>query len=613
MKKTLCALWFISFSFIFSSNLFTQQYPGGRDDSQPALQYAYFVQQLIEEEKWSEAQAAARRAGDFANASSDISYQIALVQSHFEESIIVIIDSLDKAIQTSRWVIYNENSAFLLKAQMLITLKNYYGALTWLDTVGARMGSSAQIRADAEMMRLVSLRGIALGSPNLQALAVFRTSVLNAMDRFPRDPRPLQIFFEYAQNRLPDPVTPPVYPIDLPVQSDINLLELAIRRLPFLIETDPELAWMAAPFMRDTDAARRLLASYRAGSLSPQQDYNFRPNPSSIPVALNFGLIDDRIAIEELFMATISSSASLSSPVIKQETDTLFVNKAVLDDTYKALRSEDGRRLFTQKLLGFTGLIYADEERDGYAESFAGYHDGSIVNFTHYTIQDNVSKINMIFDFNYDPKVFFTAVAGPPQQRAEILYERYPSVIQAKLGDELFLFAPADFQYAPVAFTEIGGSNAYDGLLFPVVSNQYISLTYRSLVSFCSRLLRPSLEFEGAVETIYIDRGVIHYVTEEINGMQISVTEFERGLPVVQYIDLDHDGRMETIRRFRRPPSDYVWQDLFDYRRLISSSESDFRGDGRYKTMEVYLLDGSTVYYYDLDGSGNMNYSEFSY
>jgi len=49
---------------------------------------------------------------------------------------------------------------------------------------------------------------------------------------------------------------------------------------------------------------------------------------------------------------------------------------------------------------------------------------------------------------------------------------------------------------------------------------------------------------------------------------------------------------------------------LFDYRRLIESSESDWSGDGKFKTMEVYLPDGSVVYYFDMDGSGTWTYSE---
>jgi len=50
--------------------------------------------------------------------------------------------------------------------------------------------------------------------------------------------------------------------------------------------------------------------------------------------------------------------------------------------------------------------------------------------------------------------------------------------------------------------------------------------------------------------------------------------------------------------------------ETFNYRRLIASSESDWTGQGKFKTGEVYQKDGSVVYSWDTDGAGEMNYSE---
>jgi hypothetical protein len=176
--------------------------------------------------------------------------------------------------------------------------------------------------------------------------------------------------------------------------------------------------------------------------------------------------------------------------------------------------------------------------------------------------------------------------------------------------EEKYLFAPAGFQYAPVRYIEIGGSQNISGLSYLVPVFQNIDLTHQSLISFCSSIIRKSPEIEDAEETIYMNNGVILQVIEKIGGKQVSVTEFERGLPVIQRIDLDLDGSMETIRRFRKPPQDYTWQNPLDYRRLIASSESDWSGDGKHKTREVYQPDGSVVYYFDMDGSGIWTHSE---
>jgi hypothetical protein len=590
-------LWFIIFFTAVCFNI--QAQTTARDDSQAAQQYVQWIQQALDEQRWEEALTAAQRAMDFSGVSSDIPYLLAVIQSHFKNTIrqYIVIDNLQKAIETNRWVKYNEVHALLLRARMFVSMRDYHNALISLDQIDASDSYTVSTGADAMILRLLALRGMAGGKEPgydyIYALAQFRSNVLLAMDRFPRDPRPLRIFFEYAHNRKPQQS-------ELP-EGDINLLELALRRLPFLQEIDPELAWMAAPFMRNIDDARRSAGSYRSGSLSLEK--NFKPNPASVPVALNLGLIDDKIAIEELFNIT----AEDETPVIKKD---------IIVDTYKLLRSEEGRDLFTRKLLSFTGFIIIDDDNDGFIENIVHYRTGFIDYLIDY-VSHNVFDLKINFALDNDPEkisVFIVRNAPSYGQDATRLislqWERYPFVKQAELENETFTFGPAVFNYAPVDFIELGGSDKLSGLLYPALAHQYITLTYHTLLSFCSSYSRPSREIDGATETIYMDRGVILKVIETLNGRQVSVTDFEKGLPVIQHIDLDLDGRMETIRRFRRPPLDYVWEDSLDYRRLIASSESDWSGDGFYKTMEVYLPDGSVVYYFDMDGSGEMNYSE---
>ena len=452
------------------------------------------------------------------------------------------------------------------------------------------------------MLRLLALRGMAVGigegySP-AQALIQFRNLTLNVMESFPRDPRPLSIFFQYATNRFPDPSALPA--------SDMNILDLTLRRLPFLIETDPELIWMAAPFMSDIDEARRFVGSYRAGGISHIQNRDFRPHPGSIPVALNLGLLGDFEAIEEMFSGSRGFNYPLPANITGDGNPVL--KKEILNNVYRLLRSEEGRHFFTQKLLSFSGTIYSDDDNDGFVDSLVKFNSGIILSFQLDRNQSNIFDLQILMD-DGSPSSAMAAMIGQ-NVFSHITWERYPYVRRAVIETETFQFGPADFHYAPITFIELGGSNILAGILFPVPAYQYIDITQRSLLSFSSSLSRPSSEIERAVETIYLNRGVILQVVEYLNNRQVSVTEFERGLPVIQYIDLDLDGRMETIRRFRQPPQGYQLLDLLNYRTLIASSESDWSGDGRYKTREVYLEDGSIVYYFDMDGSGEWTYLE---
>jgi tetratricopeptide (TPR) repeat protein len=564
----------------------------GWGDTDAAMQYAKWTQQAVNEGRWSEALAGLERASDFVNVSSDISYMLALARSNQGKSRIGIVEALDKAVEINRWVLYNKNDALLLKTEQLIAMRNYYSALVIL-------GQTAE-NADSAMLRLRALYGLILNNGNASDLVQFRNLMLSVMEKFPEDTRPLRIFFEYARNRTPEP--------SALVQSDLNLLNLALRKLSFILETDPELAWIAAPFIGDTGEARRLTAYYRTGGIPNIRNRDFYPSTGSIPIALNLGLINDTEAAEELF----SGSRGFNSPLppgIKADGNPVL-DKRIVTEVYDLLRSEAGREFFTAKLLSFSGLIISDEDNDGYFDSRAFFNEGVIHKFEFDRNQENTYDIQVSFSTDGVPVSAEYPVTGHVQ--AAVVWERYPSVRHTVLEQEKFTFPSGDFQFAPVSFIVLGGSRNRSGLLCPVLSYKP-ELTRRSMVSFCTSITRPSIEFNGAVEQIFFQQGFPWQAVEILNGNNLSVTEFEKGIPIIQYIDLDLDGRMETIRRFHRPGTIYPWPDseyTFDYRRLVSSSESDWTGEGRYKTGEVYLKDGSIVYSWDIDGSGIINYSE---
>jgi len=589
----------VLFFSLFVSQSFSQSQSRiqGFTDEQAAGQYVNWIKQAIEQGRWNEALAAAERAADFANVSSDIFYQLAFVRSHEGKNRTGIIEALDHALEINRWTAYSGNQALLLKAQHLVVMRKYISALSVLDNV--------PVSADSACLRLLAFKGMAFnkdvsGYTPAAASDNFRRLMLSSLDRFPRDPRLPRIFFEYARNKQRES--------SQLAQDDFNLLDVILRRLPFLLEADTELAWMAVSFMRDTEEARRLLASYRAGGLPSIYNRDFMPSAGSIPAALNLGLINDKEAAEELFSGARGVNSPLP-PVITIIGEPV-IDLEIINNVYKLLRSDEGRDFFTQKLLAFNGGIFSDDDFDGNIDTVAYYHYGVIQEFTLDRDQDNTAELRIIF-LSGKP---VSAVCFSPVEAAitEVVWERYPSVEKAVFAQERFSFRPADLQFQPVSFITLGGSLRHSGINYPVLSFQS-DLTRRTLISFCESVTRPSVEFEGAFEKIFFERGFPVQAVETRDGQYLSITSFEKGIPVVQYIDLDADGRMETIRSFHRPGQNYPWPDsgeMYDYHKLIASSESDWTGEGRFKTGEIYMQDGSVIYLWDIDGSGNMNYSE---
>jgi hypothetical protein len=201
--------------------------------------------------------------------------------------------------------------------------------------------------------------------------------------------------------------------------------------------------------------------------------------------------------------------------------------------------------------------------------------------------------------------------------RAAILWEQYPAVLRVSLGDLTYVFSPWEFSFSPLVFTDFAGAGPQGGsssFWYPGRNSRSSRLTTRTLVSSAMALERPSREFSGALERVDLARGIPQRAVEYLNrrtasSQTVSVTEFSLGRPRIQRVDLDLDGRMETIRYFRREDSPGPGEGyLFGQYGVYESAESDWDGDGIYETGEEYFPDGGTARSWDLDKDGFRDY-----
>jgi hypothetical protein len=377
---------------------------------------------------------------------------------------------------------------------------------------------------------------------------------------------------------------------------------------------------LAAPFIKDREEARRLLGAYRGVH---------RPLPASIPASLSLGLIDEPEAVEELFDFPAPEAGTAAE---------LVINKDLIEDVFALLRDDEGRRLFRERLFRFSGLITAGTDQDGIPESRARYRDGVIREFFWDADQDGLAELAVHFDAGGIPlwaeqvtlpespelaaipaagpvaaegadisggRVFAVPLRDADRTKALIFWERYPWVQRSELAGAAYIPAPGTLLFSPIRFAALAGEA---GLPYPLVELPNVQVSRRTLVSFSQTIRRPSGEFEGAVEWIDILHGIPLRAAEILGGRPVAITEFVRGKPAVQRIDLDLDGRMETIRRFQETEPGN--ENLPEYKKIIRFSESDWDGDGIFETSEQYLSDGTVVYSWDMDGDGEREYSE---
>jgi tetratricopeptide (TPR) repeat protein len=574
-----------------------------------AEQYVLWAEEAIAAGRWDEALTGLERAAGYADISSDVSYLLARARIHTGKPRGAALEALRRASEARRWSRYTPEDALLLEAETLIALRNFSGALNILAGLSPA--------ADQAVLRLRALRGL----PDTNE---FRRVLGECLERYPRDPRPALLLFEYARGRTPE-------------ENDQALMDLALSRLSYLVEAEPRLAFLAAPFIKDREEARRFLAAYRSVH---------EPLPASVPVSLSLGLIDEAEAVEEFFAGAVTVDTPVAAGNFPVAGNAVaagpVIDRDLARELFNLLKEGAARNLFRERLLRFSGLVTADEDRDGFPESAARYRNGGIGEYAWDADQDGLAELRIVFDPGGNPQwaeqivlpdadpagtvpatgdtagaartpeapVFAVPVRDEDRTRALVFWERYPGVLRSELEGVTYIPPPGEFLFTPIRFISLAETEAGPGLPWPVYDPLNIRISRRTLVSFSVTIRRPSGEFEGAVEWIDLRRGIPLRAAEILDGRPVSVTEFSQGKPRVQRIDLDVDGRMETIRRFRDIDAGPPGENLPEYKKIIESSESDWDGDGIFETGEQYLSDGTVVYSWDVDGDGVREYSE---
>lgn len=590
--------------------------PGGGDETPEALgdaaaaeKYAAWARLAIEEGRWEDAEAALERAADYAGVSSDLSYLLAQVRFHEGRPRKAALEAVRRSLEADRWRLYTPEAARLLEAEILTAIRAFPEALRSLSSLPESAGSFR--------LRLLVFKG--LGNTTQ-----FRITMAQALDRYPRDTRLVRILFAFYQS--PEYAYPAsgrrgaFLQNDRPPAieaADQELMALALRRLPLLLEDDPALAYLAAPFIRDAGEARRLVGAYRARG---------EKAPEALPAALRLGLIGDTQAVDELFHpdnAAVPRAAGL------------VLDRALLESLWLLLRDEQGRNRFMRNLLGFSGVITEDRNGDGFPETRVRYRDGMILDYSRNAGQDGLPELKLVFTAGTpdrgdltllpedDGRPFARSVPEGEQLKVRVWWERYPAVLRTELGEIAYIPGPLEFLLAPVRFVTLpesgepmppqAGLLGSGGLLYPE-GEAFSGLSRRLLVSSALVIEQPGSNFDGALERVELEHSVPRRAREHLNGRIVSETGFHLGRPVIQRIDLDLDGRMETIRRFRQDiapfdPGDAETGRTWDYGRIIASSESDWDGDGVFEYGEEHLP-GGVIRSWDMNRDGIKEYSE---
>jgi hypothetical protein len=525
-------------------------------DGAVAARYSDYAERLIDGNKLAEAEAVLERAHDYADGLSDLSFRLAFVRMGLGRPAPQIIEAAETAIAADRWRKWRAEDARLVLAKMLIRTKQYPHALRTLALCSES--------AENAVLRLEAFRG-------LRDAPAFLREAAAAFDRYPRETRIPRLALRYASGGYAGGAPYGGVPASgVPAsgasaaEDFASLIDRILKILPLLTEISPELAYLAAPFVYDVDAAKLLVLSYRAASFSTG-----KPDAESLPISQQLGVIDDAVAVDELFSTGALSADGMS--------DGPFVDRALLNAVWNGLKDDAGREAFAAKLQAFSGRIGTDEDGDAYFEAVASYEKGGIMTFTYDAGQDGVLDFSAVWNGGQPARGLLSGNATLTSNRAfestggvnsssasgtagdrplSVDWQVFPGVASASIGDISYEFAPRTLFYSPFRLEEaVAGINQYTHggagtILYPVKDSFAANMTERTLAAFAISLSRPSADFAGREEKVTLLNGIPLAAEVRDGGRTLSRTEFVNGAPALQTLDFDGNGTMETVRRY---------------------------------------------------------------
>jgi hypothetical protein len=264
------------------------------------------------------------------------------------------------------------------------------------------------------------------------------------------------------------------------------------------------------------------------------------------------------------------------------------LDKNLLLAVWKLLRTDEDKDYFQEQVLRFSGIITEDADKDGYIESHVRYQNGTMVEYSYDSDQDNLSELTLFFESGIPVRAevvlaleaagggngFASPVQDTDRIKGIVQWEQYPAVLQTEVRGTFYKPRPLDFFFFPVYFKRLESG----GLLYPEQDSRMSGISERTLIASSVLIERPSRNFTGAIEQIELDQGVPQKAQEFFKGRLVSETDFHLGKPIMQRLDLDMNGYLETVRHF--------WE--IGNSTVIESSDSDWDEDGFFEYKEQY-------------------------
>lgn len=469
----------------------------------------------------------------WAPADADANYMRALAGSSAGQYPASVIPLLETALASNDFRVYSAYDARLLYASLLVRTHRFAEAMRMLSG----------LPRSAEYLYVEARAAFALGNTELS-----RADVLESLRRSPADPRPLLFWLQVVDRPYAQP-------------ADMRVVTASFAALESLKAVDASILVALAPYAPDIESSRLLVREFRAtGGRSPQ----------ATVLALRYGLVDEARATAEMF----------SGGYVPRQND--------IRELAGLLSSDDNRNRFKEACLGFSGMIWTDDDRDGFPESITRYEAGLPVGWVLDRDQDGRPEVDVAFASG-EPR---SAVAHVGSTTLTMSYAPWPHVNRVEFADSVgrraYAMGPAVFASPIVRFAAML-ENA--GAPYLVRPDDAPLPTERGVAG---QAYAVESHDAGGTSTAELYDGIPTQLWWRDAYGKSGNAVYNAGLPSDERIDIDGDGRTEARRVWGRAP-DGTAQPLY--------IEVDFNGDGLYEYRETLVEPLLKAWDYDSDGA----------
>ena len=493
---------------------------------------------------WQQAEFEASLGISYDPTLADFSYIEALSLAARSAPRADIIERLEYSLAPGLfWRTYTRLDSELLCARLYAETLRYSAALSRLGAL--KSGSSA----DADYVRILSLYG-------LGRIEEARVLVYDSLERWPFDSRFPRAFLQHEPNLKA-------------TDSSRKTADLILSRVYIWENEDRRLLLLAVPFESDPAIRERNIQIFRSMGTSDNEDSAaYATDPLSTIYALEYGIIDEKMAVDEIFSSE-KSGISLSA----------------LTELCRRLGSAELRKSIASRLESFAGIIIDDANGDGINDTQILYRLGRPVQAVFDSDQDGYSDYSVGCDLGLPTTIALRS------DKTVITYDTFPSVRSVTDGDREYTLKPLGLSWAPVVWRlqdlKLGGIKFYTIAL----TGNEPTLTERLLVNSSVFYTSTDPNRKGGSIRFALEDGVPVSSESRADGRVYEWTTYNRGFPALTRADRDGDGYFETTMTYTP-------------KGILATVLVDRNGNRKNEYREEFLGNGSTKQEWDSDENG---------